>query len=269
MSRIRVFGHRGASAYRPENTMPAFRLAYEMGADAIECDIVPTKDGRLVIRHEPDLSETTNVLSIPKFAGRHQSFEFTLEELQELRAIERLPEWRPGSAKFDVQFGIPTLDELLEADFLNKKSVILEVKHGPLFAELGFDMVSLFAEVVEQSGIVDRCDVVVEAFEYETLVALRSRLGARYTYIYLMEEWDEAHAFEFDGISLDFALIRRRSDLVPLAHENGQPVYAWTARAEEAETSVEEYFHELVSTGVDGIFADHPDLLLNFVEGYA
>ena len=249
--------------------MAAFELAYDMGADAIECDIVPTKDGRLVIRHEADLRETTDVLDRPEFAGRHESFQFTLDELQKLRAIERLPEWRPGSAKFDGQFGIPTLEELLAADFLYKKSIILEVKHGPLFAELGFDMVELFAEVVEKSGIVDRCNVIVEAFEYETLVALRSRLGARFTYVYLMEEWDETHAFEFDGISLDFALIRRRSDLVTMAHEHRQPVYAWTARAEEAETSVEEYLHGLVSTGVDGIFADHPDLLLNFVEGYA
>ena len=249
--------------------MAAFELAYAMGADAIECDIVPTKDGRLVIRHEADLRETTDVLARPEFEGRHESFQFTLNELQKLRAIERLPQWRPGSAKFDGQFAVPTLDELLAADFLYKKSIILEVKHGPLFAELGFDMVELFAEAVEKSGIVDRCNVVVEAFEYETLVALRSRLGARFTYIYLMEEWDEAHAFEFDGISLDFALIRRRGDLVAQAHEHGQPVYAWTARAEEAETSVEEYFHGLVSTGVDGIFADHPDLLLNFVEGYA
>lgn len=267
MERIKVFGHRGASAYRPENTMAAFELAYSMGADAIECDIVPTRDGQLVIRHEPDLSETTDVAAHAEFEGRHQSHLLDFEELQKLRAIERLPEWRPGSAKFDGQFSIPTLDELLAADFLSGRSIILEVKHGPLFEEIGIDVVSLFAKMVEDSGIVDRCEVIVEAFEYETLVALRERLGARYTYVYLMEEWDEAHAFEFDGISLDFALIRRRSDLVAMAHERSQPVYAWTARAEEAETSVEEYFHGLVSTGVDGIFADHPDLLLNFVEG--
>jgi glycerophosphoryl diester phosphodiesterase len=267
MERIKVFGHRGASAYRPENTMAAFELAYSMGADAIECDIVPTKDGRLVIRHEPELTETTDIAKFPEFEGRHLSNLLDFDELQKLRAIERLPDWRPGSAKFDGQFPIPTLDELLAADFLTGKSIILEVKHGPLFAELGIDVVSLFAKVVEQSQIVDRCEVIVEAFEYETLVALRECLGSRYTYIYLMEEWDEAHAFEFDGISLDFALIRRRPELVTLAHEHSQPVYAWTARAEEAETSVEEYFHGLISTGVDGIFADHPDLLLNFVEG--
>ena len=246
--------------------MAAFELAYSMGADAIECDIVPTRDGRLVIRHEPDLSETTDVAKHPEFDGRHLSHLLDSDELQKLRAVERLPDWRPGSAKFDGQFGIPTLDELLDAKFLTGKSIILEVKHGPLFQELGIDLVSLFAKVVEGSGIIERCDVIVEAFEYETLVALRERLGARYTYIYLMEEWDETHAFEFDGISLDFALIRRRSDLVPMAHERSQPVYAWTSRAEEAETSVEEYFHELVSTEVDGIFADHPDLLLNFVD---
>ncbi|MEY4397440.1 MAG: hypothetical protein RLZ53_16 [Actinomycetota bacterium] len=265
MERIKVFGHRGASAYRPENTMAAFELAYQMGADAIECDIVPTRDGRLVIRHEPELTETTDILKYPEFEGRQLSHLLTFDELQKLRAVERLPDWRPGSAKFDGQFGIPTLDELLAADFLTGKEIILEVKHGPLFEELGIDVVSLFAKVVEDSGIVERCEVIVEAFEYETLMALRERLGANYTYIFAMEEWDEEHAFEFDGISLDFALIRRRPELVTLAHEHSQPIYGWTARAEEAETSVEEYFHHLVATGVDGIFADHPDLLLNFV----
>ena len=269
MERVQVFGHRGASAYRPENTLEAFELAYSMDADAIECDVVPTRDHRLVLRHEADLSETTDVLRHPKFAGRHKSFQLDLSELQELRAIERLPDWRPGSARFDGQFLVPTLEALLASNFLTGKSVILEVKHGPLFAELGFDMVELFASVVEKSAIVERCRVIVEAFEYETLVALRERLGARYSYIYLMENWDEAHAFEFDGISLDFALIASRPDLVVQAHEHGQPVYGWTARAEEAETSVEEYYHHLVATGVDGIFADHPDLLKGFVDGNA
>jgi glycerophosphoryl diester phosphodiesterase len=230
---------------------------------------VPTKDGRLVIRHEPELTETTDIAKFSEFEGRHLSQLLDFDELQKLHAIERLPHWRPGSAKFDGQFPIPTLDELLAAGFLTGKAVILEVKHGPLFGELGIDVVSLFAEVVESSGIASRCDVIVEAFEYETLAALRDQLGPKYTYVYLMEEWDEAHAFEFDGISLDFALIRRRPELVALAHERSQPVYAWTARAEEAESSVEQYFHHLVATGVDGIFADHPDLLLNFVEANA
>lgn len=247
--------------------MPAFELAYSMGVDAIECDIVPTKDGRLVIRHEPDLNETTDILSHPEFEGRHLSHQLNFDEIQTLRAIERLPDWRPGSAKFDGKFSIPTLDELLAADFLHGRSVILEVKHGPLFAELGIDVVSLFAEALEQSGISGRCKVIVEAFEYETLTALRDSLGGDYTYIYLMEEWDEAHAFDFDGVSLDFSLIRRRPDLVQQVHAHSLPVFAWTARAEEAETSVEQYFHDLISTGVDGIFADHPDLLLQYVEG--
>ena len=107
----KVFGHRGACAYRPENTLEAFKLAYYQGVFAIECDIVPTKDHVLVLRHENALSGTTDVASRPEFehlkrAGYLDGFsvqdwfteDFTLAEIKQLRATERLPEWRPGSA---------------------------------------------------------------------------------------------------------------------------------------------------------------------------
>ena len=118
---IKVFGHRGASGYRPENPLEAFKLAFEMGAEAIECDLVPTKDGELIIRHDNYLSTTTDVASRPEFAhlkregvvGYQETREdwfcedFTLAELKQLRAVERVPEQRPGSAKFDGQFELP------------------------------------------------------------------------------------------------------------------------------------------------------------------
>jgi glycerophosphoryl diester phosphodiesterase len=269
MERIQVFGHRGASAYRPENTIEAFRLAFEQGVVAIECDIVPTKDGQLVLRHEADLSETTDVLQKPEFEGRFHSTDLTLTELQELRAIERLPDWRPGSAKFDGQFQVPTLRELLASDFVDGKELILEVKDAPIFLNAGIDIVSLFAEEIDASGIESRAKVFVEAFEWQTMDALRGRLGNRFPLYYGMEEWDEEHAFDYDGLSLDFQLITRMPELVARAHAEGLPVWGFTARAEFAENSVEEYYHELIETGVDGIFADHPDLLLKYVEGYA
>lgn len=269
MDRVQVFGHRGAPAYRPENTLESFRLAFEQGAEAIECDIVPTKDGQLVLRHESDLRDTTDVLSRDDFAGRFHSYELTLAEIQELRAKERVPQWRPGSAKFDGQFSIPTLTSLLQSDFVNGKVLILEVKDAPIFLELGIDIVSLFADVVEETGIADRAKVMIEAFEPPTMEALRSRFGNRFPLIYGLEEWDEENAFKYDGLSLDFQLIRRMPEIVARGHAAGLSVWGFTARVEFAENSVEEYFHHLIETGVDGIFADHPDLLLKYVEGLA
>ena len=269
MATIRLFGHRGAPAYRPENTLESFQLAFDQGMTEIECDIVPTKDGQLILRHEADLKGTTNVLDIPKFAGRTLSTEFTLDELQELRAKERVPQWRPGSAKFDGQFRIPTLTSLLESEMVVGKTLILEVKDAPIFASQGIDIVTLFADVVEASGIASKASVEVEAFEWETMDALRSRLGTKFPLIYGMEDWDEDHAFDYDAVSLDFQLIRKRPELVGRIHERGLPVYGFTARVEFAENSVEEYFHHLMETGVDGIFVDHPDLLRQYVEGLA
>lgn len=264
-----VFGHRGAPAYRPENTMESFQLAFDQGVDIIECDIVPTKDGHLVLRHESDLRDTTNVLSIPKFAERFHSHELTLSEIQELRAKERVPKWRPGSAKFDGKFLVPTLSSLLESEMVSGKTLILEVKDAPIFALHDIDIVSLVADEVEKSGIADRAEIYLEAFEWETMNALRSRFGTRFPLIYGLEEWEEEHAYDYDGVSLDFQLIRRRPDLVGLIHAKGLPVWGFTARAEWAENSVEEYYHRLIETGVDGIFTDHPDLLLKYVEGLA
>lgn len=264
---MRVFGHRGACAYRPENTLEAIELAFQQGVEAIECDVVPTKDGRLVLRHEADLRDTTDILSRQKFAGRFHSNELILAEIKELRAKERVPDWRPGSAKFDGQFEIPTLEELLESDFVKDKLLILEVKDAPIFAKLGIDIVELFARALENTRV--SSSIYIEAFEWETVAALKARLGDGYTYIYGMEEWDEVHAYDFDAVSLDFQLIRKMPQIVAKVHDAGLPAYGFTARVEFAKTSVEEYFHKLFETGVDGIFADHPDLLLTYVDGLA
>jgi glycerophosphoryl diester phosphodiesterase len=305
-----VFGHRGACAYRPENTLEAFDLAFQMGSDAIECDLVPTKDGGLIIRHESELSGTTDVGSHPEFAARHRtqlmygqwavtgwfSEDFTLAEIQTLRATERIPDVRPGSAKFDGQFRIPTVEDLLAAQFADGKTLILEIKHGGHFKSLGFDTAAMLAEAVLASDWRARgIKLVFEGFDYETVKDLKRSLGhlPDTAFVFLVEGWGmpaaenldawlDDVASNVDGISFDVELLFDKvvrdatgvqfgqpNDLVAKAHAKGLTVFTWTARAEDAKYSVEEYYHQFVTLGTDGVFADHPDLFRDFVDGLA
>lgn len=121
-----VIGHRGAAGYRPEHTLAGYELAIEMGADFIEPDLVMTKDGKLIARHEPMIGGTTDVAAHPEFADRKTTrnvdgvpttdwfaSDFTLAEIKTLRARERIPSLRPGSAAYDGLYEIPTLDEVI------------------------------------------------------------------------------------------------------------------------------------------------------------
>jgi glycerophosphoryl diester phosphodiesterase len=277
---VAVFGHRGASGYRPENTLEAFALAFELGADAIECDLIPTADGELIIRHDNYLSTTTDVASRPEFAHlqrlgtvgwqqeRKDWFceDFTLAQLKTLRATERLPELRPGSAKFDGQFEIPSLDELLSADFAAGRHLILEVKHGAYFAAKGYPVAAIMARKLAESDWRERgITLTIESFEYKTLEQLQRICGPVGDFVYLVDTWSDpalnaAAAEVFDGISFNAELVWG-SDLIELAQARGQKVFLWTARAEDAENTIEEYYAKFILSGADGIFADQPDLL--------
>jgi glycerophosphoryl diester phosphodiesterase len=121
-----VIGHRGASGYVPEHTLTSYFIAIQQGADYAEPDLVMTKDGVLVARHENEISGTTDVADHPEFARRRTrksidgmelegwfTEDFTLAELKTLRARERIPDIRPGNTRFNDQFEIPTFDEIL------------------------------------------------------------------------------------------------------------------------------------------------------------
>jgi glycerophosphoryl diester phosphodiesterase len=121
-----VIGHRGASGYAPEHTLASYFLAMQYGADYIEPDLVMTRDGVLVARHENEIGATTDVAAHPEFAARRATRvidgvtvtgwfteDFTLAELKLLRARERIPQLRPANVRFDGQFEIPTLEEIL------------------------------------------------------------------------------------------------------------------------------------------------------------
>jgi glycerophosphoryl diester phosphodiesterase len=300
-----VFGHRGASGYRPENTIEAFELAIQQGSDGVECDLVPTKDGELIIRHENWLNGTTNVASVAKFQGSEStgysdgltetgwfSEDYNFAELSELRAIERMPDTRPGSAKFDGQFQIPRIDDLLAADFMNGKTLVIEIKHGMHFMENGINMATILASKLDTSDWKERgISVVIETFDEKMLEHLKDACGPDKKYVFLTEldrlpkgstrmsrEYLDSLASRFDGISVDLALALDLDStgnhtidngLIDEAKAAGLIIYGWTLRAEDSKASVDEYFGKVSETGLQGIFVDQPDLLRQIVVGLA
>ena len=194
-----VIAHRGASAYRPEHTLAAYRLAIEQGADVIEPDVVATRDGVLVVRHENEISQTTDIASRPEFADRRRSKtidgversgwfseDLTLTEIRSLRATERLPGLRPASAAFDGRFAVPTLDEVLAlADELGQArgrpvGVYPETKHPSWFRRIGLPLEVPLVHALRQSGRTGRGDPAwIQSFEVGNLELLRGQTRLR------------------------------------------------------------------------------------------
>ncbi|NDE89165.1 MAG: hypothetical protein EB055_04225 [Micrococcales bacterium] len=275
-----VLAHRGASAYRPENTLAAFELGVSQLADGMEFDLVATKDQHLVIRHENHLAQTTDVSSKPEFESRmHRdidvkdwfSEEFTLPELKTLRAVERLPEDRSGSALFDGQFEIPTFAELLHSDFIRDQILVVELKSGTHLEVLDESIGTIAVrEILNSTGIKRGVTFVFESFDFEILLDAKRQAeaaGLQAKFFYLLEDTNiseidlDTVAKDFDGISISLEMLFAEPNWVENAHSVGLDIWTYTARAEEAETTVEEYYERIIQTGVDGIFADHPDLL--------
>lgn len=194
-----VIAHRGASGYRPEHTIAAYELAIKQCADYIEPDLVMTKDKVLVDRHENDITGTTDVSTRPEFAARRATKtidgtkitgwfteDFTLAELKSLRAKERLPQLRPGSATYDGRFQVPTFEEDLT---LAKKSrsckgkpmgIIPEIKHGSYFDSIGLSMEEEVVRLLHKYGYRDKRDpAVIQSFEVGNLVELNRRTNVK------------------------------------------------------------------------------------------
>lgn len=201
--RTLVIGHRGASGYRPEHSRSSYALAFALGADAVEPDIVATRDGVLVLRHENEISGTTDVAAHPEFASRRTTKridgatltgwfteDFDWDELATLRTVERLPEVRPNSATFDGRQPILRLDELLAmldadaADTGRRVKLVAEIKHATYFASVGLPLDELLAAELRRWDSPDR--VIVESFEQTVLGQLRDR-GIEGRYVYLLE----------------------------------------------------------------------------------
>ena len=268
-----VFGHRGACGYLPENTMESFELAFQLGSDAVEFDVVMTGDGHPVILHDEDLTITTTVVqtNLPTKVS-----ELTLQELKTLRVKERYPA-RAQSASHDGEFEVPTLTQVLANPNFDGKHLIVEVKFGKEFLERGLNIVEATAIALEQSSFEARgIQITIECFEFGILRKLRDRIkGAKCVFLSapdmlpsgfteLTDDLLAEIAAEFDGVSVAIPMLFQ-NDLVARAKKLGLSVFAYTARVETAEGDVDSWFRKLMDTGVDGLFADQPDRLVNLV----
>ena len=269
-----VVGHRGACAYRPEHTTASYELAIDLGADLIEPDVVVSRDGALVVRHENELSHATDVADRPEFADRRTTKDvaghtctgwfaedFTLAELRTLRAVERLPELRPLNTSYDGEFGILTLAEVVEIAREHSTAdrpvrVLAELKQPEWSAAEGRPMTELVAAELRRLGA-DTPDgtVVVQTFDAAALRALRADLGDRSpTMIQLVNDLPVHDALlspaglrEISTYAQGIAPSRHRillrdeqqnltgiSGLVHDAHAAGLQVVPWTLRGENA-----------------------------------
>jgi glycerophosphoryl diester phosphodiesterase len=302
-------------------------MAFALGADAVEPDVVLSLDGVPVIRHENEISGTTDVASRPEFADRRTTKsidgapltgwfteDFTWTELRTLRATERLPGVRPSSASFDGRFGLLRLADVLRivdecgAEQGIQGQAVVELKHATYFESIGLPLGEIVAAELAEAGWNDRPEqLVVESFEKTVLTGLaagglpgryvflielagspfdeiaRAGAGARSYESYLSDDALRELAGDLDGISVDKAILMPRdltgaahhaSDLVARAHAAGLQVFTWTLRAENrflprnyrvghdkaAFGEWEEEFRVILETGVDGVFADQPDL---------
>jgi len=191
-----VFGHRGCSALRPEHTLGSYAKAIADGADFIEPDLVVSKDGVLIVRHENNIAETTDIAQRPEFGARKTSKtvdgqpqtgwfveDFTLAELKTLRAVERLGKLRPESQGYDGQFQILTFDEVI--DFTAAESaargrvvgIVPELKHSTYFAGIGMPLEDRFLAVISARAYTRNAPVEIQSFEIANLRYLRRKLG--------------------------------------------------------------------------------------------
>ncbi|MFD2250158.1 glycerophosphoryl diester phosphodiesterase [Pseudochelatococcus lubricantis] len=199
-----IIGHRGASAYRPEHTLEAYKLAIEQGAEVIEPDIVVTKDGHLIARHENLLNETTDVADHPEFAHLYTTKnldgqtvsgwfaeDFTLAEIKTLYARERIPDARPGSAEYNDQFRIPTIEEVIalvnevEAETGKKIAIAPETKHPTHFMYTGqyvdgsfihVDTSQLLVDKLVDLDFTERDRVYIQSFDVLNLIQLKNEI---------------------------------------------------------------------------------------------
>jgi glycerophosphoryl diester phosphodiesterase len=190
--RVLIIGHRGSAGYRPEHTLAAYELGARMGADYIEPDLVTTKDHVLVARHEPNITDTTDVASHPEFASRKTTKtidgvtqtgwftdDFTLAELKTLRAKERLPDVRQRNTLYDGRYQVPTFQEVidlvkrLDRELHRDIGIYPETKHPTYFRAEGLPLEGLLVRTLNRNGLNHPgAKVFVQSFEISNLKAL-------------------------------------------------------------------------------------------------
>jgi len=268
-----VIAHRGASGYRPEHTLAAYELGARQGADFIEPDLVCTRDGELVARHENEISGTTDVAAHPEFADRRTEKEidgkryegwftedFTLAELKTLRARERLPDVRPGNTAHDGEYEIPTFAEVIELAERLGVGIYPETKHPAHHRALGLALEPRLVAALRGT----RVPVFVQSFDPASLRALAGQLDAPLVQLVSSGAVDvEAIAAYAQALGPAKQLVD--AALVDGAHGAGLAVHAYTFRREpqfllDGVPDLESELRSFFAMGVDGVFTDHPDV---------
>ena len=262
MSNPIVIAHRGASGERPEHTIASYRLAIEQGADYIEPDLVMTRDGVLVARHENEIGGTTDVALHPEFASRRRvqiidgetmdgwfTEDFTLSELKLLRARERLPELRPRNVEFDGQFSVPTFDEIMKLVVETNQrratqrtggarvhgaslGVYPETKHPAHFASIGLPLELELLNALRRYDYAGAgSPVFLQSFDPDNLRQLRKMTDLPLVQLLEHEVGDSAVTATYaDAIGIAKSLATPAA--VEAAHAAKLKVHIWTMRAE-------------------------------------
>jgi glycerophosphoryl diester phosphodiesterase len=298
-----VIAHRGASGERPEHTLESYGLAIEEGADFIEPDLVMTRDGVLVARHENEIGGTTDVARHPEFAARQRTQtidgetlrgwfteDFTLAELKTLRARERLPELRPQNCAFDGQFTVPTFDEILQLAAASRGrrrdgsriGVYPETKHPAHFAAIGLPLEQAVLDALQRHGYAaEGSPVVIQSFDPGNLRQLRGM--TRLTLVQLLEHelGDLAQIATYaDGIGIAKSLASAAG--IHAAHALNLKVHVWTFRAENeflpedlrigaspaAHGDLAAEIQRYLDRGIDGLFIDFPAVGVRVRDAY-
>ena len=303
MSGIVVIAHRGASGERPEHTLESYRLAIEEGADYIEPDLVMTRDGVLIARHENEIGGTTDVAQHPAFAARRRTQvidgeaftgwfteDFTLSEIKTLRARERLGELRPQNREFDGRFAVPTFDEIMQLVMSANRhpgrnrpvGVYPETKHPAHFAAIGLPQeLSLLDTLQRYQYAKPGAPVFIQSFDPGNLQQLRSMTQLPLVQLLEHELGDLSRiAKHADAIGIAKALATPQA--VEEAHAANLRVHVWTFRAEneflpqdlqvgtdpKVHGRLEDEIRRYLERGIDGFFVDFPAIGVRVRDAY-
>lgn len=279
-----IIAHRGASGYLPEHTLEAYTLAIDLGCDFIEPDLVFTKDGHIVVRHDGHLSPSTDVAERPEFKKRRKfskafGFEdwfvedFTLEEIKSLRARQA---FSGRSKEYDSKFLIPTFEEVLDLARAKSKEkarpigVYPETKHPRYYKSLGHDFTNPLLSALTSYGF-DQEGSRVFIQSFEPMILLRLARITKLPLILLLKE-------NFKGKFLLSVIARYATGIGPAkellvkngvstgllekAHEKGLLVHPYTFRNDSIGpgfTNIEEELEFFFKLGVDAVFTDFTD----------
>ncbi|MCB9686545.1 MAG: glycerophosphodiester phosphodiesterase [Alphaproteobacteria bacterium] len=286
----RIIGHRGSPGHRPDHTLEGYRLAIEQGVDVIEPDLVPTKDGHLIARHENDLTQTTDVAAV--FPERRTtrtvdgveitgffSEDLTLAEIGRLRAKQPMATRSPA---YDGRFTIPTFDQILDLVEAHHREtgrlvgIEPETKHPTYFRQLGLPLEEKLLAALHARGLDDgRANVWIQSFESGNLKAIREKVRTKLLRLVdtdlatLSEEGMREVATFANGLGLHKSHLigadGTPNDVLARAHALGLEVHVYTFRNEpdrmepwaggDAATEIRAF----LKLGVDAIFADFPD----------